>query len=906
MPDSFTKRRCLSVFPYLMIYIIIAFIVLKFDFNSSNFPMGTNILNSYVSFFLTKNYGLSTWYPYSDWGGPSIFIQPTIFYFFILNLPIPLLIRIIELFSWILSGFSMFYVVSKFSKYSYAAFVSGLYYMLMIQTSQFFEGHLFIMTSFALVPLFYYLIYKLFLKPTLYLSLLLAFLLYLLSSIGDLGILYMILFFAIPEAVAIAIMRNLKSLYSSKEFLTIITGLITFIASLLTWIIPYFFGVRQYYTTNINVNILNYFSASGISPLYVLSGFFGDNSYIYFDYGKYAYSLIPGYYYFIFAIFGIALLYYGIRSKTIIFRFLAISALFDIILATGTYFGAQYNILDYALYYYFPFFSSIPALFRWGFFIVFAYSILLGKFVDDVFGILKNEKKPLAINIRTIKNRLKFDKRILVAICLALVVITPILQNSEVFTNPPTSFTLPQPLSGAYRYIGSSLETGYSLDIPFGIQYEITPWGKLSQSSSYISPVYTNETAIMYQAGNPYSLAMDQFIGNGLAYSLSNNLSKYFSATNIQYVVSTNYSAEPLNYSYASSSVYDPQKNFDGLTYNLQGAKIKYASETQKVYEMNNSGNISFSNTYFIYYGGDSTFYQILNQPWYKGAETPLINISQVSNNIGSIVGHSSGLIVNYRNLEKAVNYISFARESNIPIIIIFKGKADLGNGTKDIFTPYVSSQGLSTYIKSTGAELSFNLTKYGLGNYSKLGIETRAFSPFNSSITINTLSNLASNHSYALPINVSSSFENYQLSGVNLSHVELITLNLAKYCTIDTISIILANSTSNPMNFLAYKSKVNILNPKFQLPLDGYFLLTFSQTYNQAWTLNSNSKIIAHVVSNIGLNGWLIHSNGTFKGEIFISSNELLSSALEMQEFIFPMLAGAIALNRIIRRRKR
>lgn len=691
----------------LLVYVVIDLLIFRMDFGQAGFPLGDNSLDFYSYLYFIKRFGLSMWYPLTDWGQPFPgFTGPTVLMpLSYLNLTIS--IRLIEFVSILLSGFLSFMVLKRLSSNTIGAFAGSFYYMIAMETSQFFDGHVPAMISLALFPFFFYLVRATASAPTISNASLTGAMLYLLSSIGDIGILYMILLFTIPAAVILFIVRYTRQTYNIEEFCNIGFGLAIFILLMLTWLIPYALGARPEYTTNITTTVLDFNLTSGTNIVLALTGFIGDNSYIHYGYGQLTYSLVPSNAYWIYLILPISFAIYVYFKKRWKLTLFLGSGFLSAIIATGNSYPVL-NVFNGIIYSNVPYFNYIPALFRWNFYLVFVYSVLASLSISDLIkwiGLADNRQEMLRLRLHHVKeisiDKKRLKKGLVTFIILSFVGVS-ITQNYAVFKEPPTTFQFPEAHVAGFQYISEKPAYGSVLTIPFGSIYSRTPWGVVSQSSIFMSPYFTKRTVIEFQAGTPGSLQLDRFIGDGLTDGYSNNMTKMLAAVNIQYISATKY----YNWSQSSNSVYNPAASYYALQNQTGLNEPVFYGQQQSIYELHNySGNISFESRFYVYFGDNNLIYSVLDEPWFFGASTPLINGSQPGINKSLLIEHSSGIIcspLTFSLLPQSL--LETASTYNIPFIIISDYNSIAHSSATKAAVPWESSNGYA--ISSLGSNV--------------------------------------------------------------------------------------------------------------------------------------------------------------------------------------------------------
>ncbi len=733
----------ITLFVALYFGLLVIFII-RLNFGLRGYPQGTNILDTYMEFYFQKTYGIFPWDPLTDWGQPvGGFTGPTLIYPLLYILPISVLIRLFEATLLFASGFLTYYALERTGFSPLSSALSATFYMLMVETSQFFDGHSYLMVTYAFFPIFLFLLYNLIQRPNPKYSIGTAFIFYVIFSLGALDGFYTAFIGTIPFFLFFLIRRVRNEKYKAIEWVELFLAPILFVILSLTWIWPYISGIRPEFTTNITVNIIPFSQTGSISPLYSFSGFIADISYTYFYLHNFTYSFLSGYYYAIFLCLPILFVMYVFRHRSDrLSIFVLIYSFFFAVIATGDIVPVLSGF-NYLLYAYIPFFNLNPSLFRWDFLTVIGYTYLLTVLIESFREkLIEHKTKNKKVNRKTlilkIISKLKNKKR-LGSLFLVFIIMIIISQNFEIFSSPPTTFQFPQAYTGAYSFL-SNESGGYVMEFPFGSSGWRTPWSGVSQSPEFMSPYFSGKDTVMFQAGTPYSLMMDEFIGYGEAGGLSNNISKFLASDNVQYLVITNYH----NWSYPSDPVLDPIQSNVGLYHQHNLGSVIYQTANQTVFRLSNvSGALYFTNTYYVYFGGSSILYEIGNLPNYDYKDV-LINGSALSdNNLKTILSYSSGLFIPFKSIGSYDTAIKYASAKRVPIYII-SNPNQLINGSNTI-SPYTdlwnSSNGVSYRTLSQGSNLGFNTTllNHLAQNYSLETVMTRVFLPYYSSVVLNT-----------------------------------------------------------------------------------------------------------------------------------------------------------------------
>lgn len=658
---------------------------------SGDLPQGTNALNASLTFWFLQHHPDGLWlYPFTDWGQsyPG-FTGPTLLTPFILALPPTVLVRGIEFTGFVGAGLSMMYSVRRLGGTPVGAFVAGVYYSVVVQTPQFFEGHVPAMLSLALGPLFFVGLWQLLWRPTPRLALGVALVLYLLVSIGDLGILYFYVFFGIPTAAYVLVRRNWREVYRLRELAAIGAGLAAFVVLCTSWLYPYAEGVRPEYTTNVTTNIIPFSQTFSENLGYAITGYVQDNSFIHVVYHQPFYSLDGLTFLPLFFVIPIAVILYGVLGRRLDRIALLVSAGLAIVFATGHLYPtlAPFNrwVYDHV-----PYFDSVPALYRWPIYSVLAFSLLLGQLVSA----LERDAAAGFPALRSLRDRLRSlvsvgsgrrppaplppprlgpgrrwpSRGTVAAACVVGVVVVVTLQNFALVSEPVGLFNYPAEYQAGFSYINDRPVTGSVLVEPFSGIYERSPWAGVGASDGLMVPYYTGADAVIFEAGTPYSLALDNFLGGGLVEGGSRNMTAFLALTNIQYILANEYSpwSQISAFPYRGDLAYNALSNQSGL------GPAHVLSPTQEIYPVaNSSGNVSFDPDYLVYLGGDDLLYAILDAPWY-GERAPLVNGSTVGDQLAPLVDHAEGLVVTPAALA-ALNttVLADAHAAAVPILVV-------------------------------------------------------------------------------------------------------------------------------------------------------------------------------------------------------------------------------------------
>lgn len=718
------------------------------------FPQGTNALNSYLSFWFVQHHPWAIWlYPFTDWGQPFPgFTGVTVLTPLVLGLDPGTAVRTVELAAWVGAGLSVYVASRWLGSTALAGVVAGFYYTLLAQTPQLFEGHTATMISLAVAPLFLAGLYRWLDRPTVGVGTALAFLLYLLVSIGDLGMLYFVLFFAVLLAVYSLVRRFLAHPYGRTEWLVVLTAVAAFAVLILPWAYPYALGVRPEYTTNITTTYLPFSATSGENFAYAFIGYVQENSFVHFTFHRFSYglfdlTLLP--LYFVVPV-GIAVYVVLARNWNRVATYLA--ALLAMVFSTGHLFPGLSTFNGW-VYDHVPYFNAIPAVLRWSEITVLAYSFLLALLLSD----LERGRRPTPGRLADVLPRawrppgpaakppsprragwtararraaLVARRRRVLAGLACLVVGLTLLESFEVVAQPPGLFAYPAQYTDGFRLIGSRGLQGEVLAIPFSGIYERSPWAGVTESSLFMAPYYTGGDVAIFEAGTPYSLALDRFIGDGLTLGNSRNMTKFLAGVNVQYVAATRYA----NWSYINSFAYPPQRSYFSLE-NQTGLGAPWAvAGAQSLYLLPGYvGNVSFHPRYFLYYGPESLLYQVLDQPWYAGASDVLIDGSSVSGDVIAYAEHAAGIIATPETLSSIPpGALAAASAAGVPVQVVAEATDALGMNVTRQLDPWNASGGqIVTVNGSIGSLVSqLSTTPLGSAGFRDIGVSARVSTP--------------------------------------------------------------------------------------------------------------------------------------------------------------------------------
>ena len=659
----------------------------------NTFPQGTNALDTYSLWWFQGKFPLGMWlYPFSDWGQPlPVFTGPTLLTPLVVLVPPGTLVRLVEAASWFGSSLSLYVVARGFGARVIPALIGGMYYSSSVEIAQFFEGHIPTMISLAIAPMMYFAIWKLGTSPSLRWALAAAILLYLMASIGDLGILYFTFFFGGLLGLFVIIRRNLEQRYSFTEILTLLASGGVSLILFVSWLFPYLLGARPEYTTGITVRFFPFAATTGQPLLTSFMGVEGETSFVSYLYHTNTYSIasfVSGYSFLLLLLLAIPIVVLCLTILFGSFNRLALygAALLSMVISTGPLVPGL-SLFNRILYTYFPLFDVNPSLLRWLTVTILAYSLLISFVLTDLLTYMYSGRHRLgfiptrvakfqrkrcpgvpsngALLLTRRSHRPTGSSALLAAVCVSFIGLM-VLQNTLAFTSPPSNFQFPESYTQGISYIAGQRQTGGTLTIPFSETYEETPWAGVSSPASLMSFTWTQSNTVTFEAGTPYSLSLDQFIGNGLTYNLSNRMYKFLEATNIEYVLATKYN----DWSQASSFEYDPyQSYYSFLNQSGIGTPV-YRGGLQSVFVLPGTiDNASFEPTYYVYFLSNLGLYEVLNQSWYFGSPQPLVNGNGLGSELSVYVDHSSGIIVPPMPPPGLSGPIQLARSYGVPVL---------------------------------------------------------------------------------------------------------------------------------------------------------------------------------------------------------------------------------------------
>lgn len=735
-------------------YLLSALVVFREGLGGpGQFPQGTNALNSYLYFWFVQHHPWAVWlYPFTDWGQPVPgFTGVTVLTPVVLLVDPGVVVRLVEFASWVGAGLAMYTTIRRLNGTALAAFLGGFYYLALAQTPQLFEGHVATMISLALGPLFLYSVYRLFDTPSARAGAAAAVLLYLEVSLGDLGMVYFLVLFGILLAVYLSLRRGRRAAILRAP-LRVLASLGIFLVLMLPWLYPYALGIRPEYTTTITTTSLPFQSTTGENLGLAFSGYVQDNSFVHFSYGHFSYglgdlALLPLYF-----LVPLLLLVYVALARNRDRWALYGAAVLAMVFSTGHLFPVL-SAFNGWVYDHVPFFDAIPAVFRWSEITILAYGVLLGLFVTD----LERGTRPAPGHLRaTVRRWLRRPEPVrpaagvssarlvrvgarlrarlrrrdaLTAVAVAIVSLT-LLQTFEVVAQPPGLFEYPAAYTEGFSVIRAQPLYGGVLGIPYSGIYERSPWAGVTESSLFMTPYFTGGDAEIFEAGTPYSLALDQFVGDGLTLGYSRNLTKFLGGLNVEYVVATRYS----NWSYINSFAYAPRLSYYALQ-NQTGLGPAIATEGyQSIYRVPAFvGNLSFHPRYFLYYGPPSLLYQVLDQPWYAGPGDVLVDGASVGAGAAEFVRHAAGLVTTPALLGTVPpDVLAAAEGAAVPVQVIAEANDASGTNASQQFDPWNASGGQVVTVNASVGSLVDNLSAAPLyaAGYRTISVSARISPP--------------------------------------------------------------------------------------------------------------------------------------------------------------------------------
>lgn len=740
---------------------------------SGQLAQGTNVLNSFTFFWWQRRFPIGTWlFPYTDWGQPfPAFTGPTPLTPFILTMDLTVLLRCIEFAAFVIAGVSMYWVVRRSGGTVVAATVAGFYYLVMAGTSQFFEGHLPAMIVVAVAPALLFLLQRFLSAPRWRSGAGAAALLYVIVALGDLSLVYYMVFFGILLAAYTIVRRNLTRRYSRREILTFAGSLGLFVLLMVSWLVPFALGARPEYTTNVVVNILPFSQTAGEPISHAVLGSIQDNSYIFFTYGARNYALGGETLFPLFLLVPLGVSVYALFSRNLDRLLLWLSAMLAAVFATGRLYPGLTQFNHFA-YDYVPYFNALPSLFRWSEYAVLAEGVLLGLLLSDLerhggdwllaakrftaqarralgrrarspaAETTGNDDGPTPAGAALDRTRREYRRRWsrvappLSYATAAFVVSVVLLQNYLLVARPPGVFVIPASYTASNGFLSRSPIQGDVLEVPFGGVYSNTPWGGVASSPALLTPALTGADTVIFEAGTPYSLAIDQFIGDGLTYGYSRNVTKLLSGLNVEYVVATKY---PGKFSQISSADYPTDLSY----YSLQnqsglGAPV-FSGGVQTVYQLpGHTGNLSFHPSYIVYFGGPLLLYAILDAPWFSGANDVLIDGSTLGAAHAQFLLHAQAVVATPNSLSQIpFADLSELAQRNAPLLVM-EGARDLQwPGINLEYVPWNATGGYAARFDALNANLTTTVgsTTLVTAGFRSVNVTAQTWCPPNGSL---------------------------------------------------------------------------------------------------------------------------------------------------------------------------
>lgn len=696
----------------VLLYLLPVLVISRFEIvaGPGQFPQGTNALNAVLHYHQMKVYPLQTWYaPFTDWGLPvSGYTGPSVVYLGTLTLDPSTLTRVLELGALWASGLTAYILLRQLGANVWGALTAGFYYMLMAETPHFFEGHVPFMISLAIAPIYLLAVYRFGSTFRLGWGLLLALTLYLLASIGDLGCLYFLLFFGIPLFVFSVVRSRSYRAFGGSKISATLGAVALFVVLMAPWWLPYALGSRPQYFTGITVTVAPFWQLRAQPLDLAFVGISIENSFSRIALGPSTYAVDYALLAPLFYVVPIAIALYVIVKRTVGRILLYLGGWLAILISTGPRYPGVASLNDF-LYTQVPYFDYIPLLPSWLAIAMIVYTVFVGWLVSDLVAWSWRGPAPQGADSSAPATwdetgaesgdpeeapRRKAPagrggwgrpagprpatRVVAVAVCLLFVLVSVGLENGELLSSPPQYFQFPSDYLSGFNYIQSQPAQGGVLTVPFSAIYERTPWGGVSASSQVMAPYFTNANSVVFEAGTPYSLAMDWLVWYGLSKGYTNNLTKFLEGTNVQYVAATNYS----DWAYSSSSLGSPRLQYENLYRQVGLGSPVFENGRQSVYDLGPpAGNLSFHPGYIVYFGGASLVNEITNQPFYNGTQV-LVNGSSVDGSLlATLVPHASLLVYSPATLATtSPALLATAEADEVPIVLI-SGASDASPG---------------------------------------------------------------------------------------------------------------------------------------------------------------------------------------------------------------------------------
>ena len=324
------------------------------------------------------------------------------------------------------------------------------------------------------------------------------------------------------------------------------------------------------------------------------------------------------------------------------------------------------------------------------------------------------------------------------------------VQNWENFSSPPGVFSFPAGYIAGFQFAASTPATGGVLTIPFGNIYERTPWGGVSSSSELVAGIGSGLDTEIFEAGTPGSLALDQFLGDGMTFGLTNNVSKVLAALNVQYVISTDYP----DWAYASDPAFDPINSYVGFQQQRGFLAPVFQGGYQAVYQVPSAvGNISMFPSYLVYFGNSSLVYELLNEPWFNGS-VALVNGSEAPTaELPELVTHATALVASPAGLANmSAATLRQAGRSGVPVAVLV-GAADMQPSSAEFArNPWNASNAreFSSRAGNQQIQLESNLSALLNSGYAAVDTGVRAFCPPLAFVNATLDGNVVSNSTFS------------------------------------------------------------------------------------------------------------------------------------------------------------
>jgi hypothetical protein len=678
----------------LVVYLAYSALLFRAGFSGGgapSLPQGTNALNFWLPHWWQLHHGGEVWlFPFTDWGQPlQAYTGPTLVTALATVVAPTALTRGLEFAAWAGSGLSMYALVRWLRGSWLGALLAGFYYVSVVQVGELFEGHVPLMITFAFAPVFLATVALLVRTPRFRWALAGAVELYLMTSIGDLGGLYLVLFFVVLMAVYLIVRRLLVRRYSWKELTRMAAGALAFVVLMLPWIGPYALGDRPQYTTSITVTTVPFSGVTGENTLYSWLGYIQDNSYIHYAYHQSLFSYQGSH---------TLILYAVVPAIALLFVFLSwsfdrlafyLSGILAVAFSSGNL-TPWLNPFDRWVWTHVPFFNDIPEVYRWTYWTVLVYGVLLGLAITTVeTGVGYRRPHPRRWIARHLRRRSPIappswappaarrwrlprpealPKRALLTLTVAGVVLATVDQTWIVDARPPGLFQFPAGYWAGFEYIAGHPVQGEVLTIPYGVIYERTPWGGVSESAAYLGPYVTGADTVIFEAGTPASLALDNVLEGAFGGGASRNVVKLLPGLNVQYVVATDYT----NWSYAGAVQGNPRAGYYALANQSGLAPAMYVGGDQSVYPVPGFyGNLSFSPKYAVYFGGSATVDAILDAPWYPANGLPLIDGSTLGTGASEYIDHAALVVLASHLIESEGPLLELAHAAGVPVAVL-------------------------------------------------------------------------------------------------------------------------------------------------------------------------------------------------------------------------------------------